>query len=309
MLLTNVVNIKWSGSNRKHFEGKGYVFTNYKDEFPVDVNDLTNSNKSRVDVNCDYCGDYYQTSWNKYKLRVIDGEIKKSCCKKCIGQKFKESFQLKYGVSNPSEIKEVVEKRKIVFMEKFGFDNPSKSPLIKSKKEATLLKNYGVKNPMDDLILREKSKIKKTNNGISCSYAQKYLNQILKGELNYNVSNIFIDIAFVDEKIYIEYDGSGHDLQVKYNQISKEDFDYKELQRYNFLKNLGWKMIRIVSNEKLPRFSEKIIQLFNLGKILLLENNWVVFDINNHCIISKTLNASYDYGHIIKITKDHLKPL
>lgn len=41
MLLTKRLKIKWFPANKKHYVSLGYKFTNYGDEFEIDVNDLS----------------------------------------------------------------------------------------------------------------------------------------------------------------------------------------------------------------------------------------------------------------------------
>jgi len=64
----------------------------------------------------------------------------------------------KYGVKNPSQMKEVKEKRKKTLLEKYGVDHPSKAKEIKEKKKETFLRKYGVENPMRLNEIKEKRK-------------------------------------------------------------------------------------------------------------------------------------------------------
>ena len=40
MLLTKTVKVKWHSTTKKFYVDKGYVFTNYRDEFEIKVEDL-----------------------------------------------------------------------------------------------------------------------------------------------------------------------------------------------------------------------------------------------------------------------------
>ena len=53
MLLTKTVLVKWNPSNKKYYEEKGYIFSKWKDEFEVKVDDLTKSSKALIKVICD----------------------------------------------------------------------------------------------------------------------------------------------------------------------------------------------------------------------------------------------------------------
>lgn len=60
-----LVEVKWSAKTRKHYESKGYRFTNYGDAFLVKAKDLLNSSKYNIEVICDFCGKaYYPTILN-----------------------------------------------------------------------------------------------------------------------------------------------------------------------------------------------------------------------------------------------------
>lgn len=50
MLLTKTILVKWNPSNRKWYESKGYIFSKWKDEFEVKVEDLTNGSHVLVNV-------------------------------------------------------------------------------------------------------------------------------------------------------------------------------------------------------------------------------------------------------------------
>ena len=78
--------VKWSKNNKQWYMDKGYVFTQYKDEFDVDVNDLTHGSHIKVDVVCDYCGKIIKVAWRDY-LRY---EYDKYSCKHCRQRKTSE---------------------------------------------------------------------------------------------------------------------------------------------------------------------------------------------------------------------------
>ena len=65
MLLNQEVNVVWTGNNKKHYEEKGYVFTNYKDSFLCKAEDLSPSSDYYVKLKCDYCGEEYNAMYKK----------------------------------------------------------------------------------------------------------------------------------------------------------------------------------------------------------------------------------------------------
>ncbi|GIU69097.1 MAG: hypothetical protein KatS3mg002_0333 [Candidatus Woesearchaeota archaeon] len=110
-----------------------------------------------------------------------------------IKEKQQKTLEERYGVKNPSQVKEFIEKRnktrelkkeeisknisqalctsekfkesverkKETFLEKYGVDNPSKSDIVKEKIRQTFLERYGVEAPMQIDEIKEKAK--KTN--------------------------------------------------------------------------------------------------------------------------------------------------
>lgn len=81
MILTEKVKIKWHPSNRQWYENKGYFFTKMKNEFEVDIKDLSNWSAAKIDIKCDNCGKIlFNIPWNNYKKHNKDG---KYFCRKC----------------------------------------------------------------------------------------------------------------------------------------------------------------------------------------------------------------------------------
>ena len=87
--------------------------------------------------------------------------------------KIKQTCLNKYGVENPSQSKEIQEKRRDVFLEKYGVENPYQAEEIKEKIKLIFLEKYGVEHQMQ---LEEiKEKIKQTNLE---RYGVEYISQL-----------------------------------------------------------------------------------------------------------------------------------
>jgi len=117
------------------------------------------------------------------------------------------------------------------------------------------------------------------NNNVPSSKQQIYLCNLLNGVLNKSIGQYNVDI-FLDNNIIVEYDGGGHNLQVKLGNMTKKEFINKEKRRNKFLKSKGYKIIKIISpNDYLP--SDKIIlKEIELAKeYFLLENTLYVINI------------------------------
>lgn len=83
MLLTKNITVKWLNRTRKWYENKGYIFTNYGDEFKVKVEDLTETNKEMIDLECD--NPNCKSKFSRYYYRYLrDKNIgRKDYCSKC----------------------------------------------------------------------------------------------------------------------------------------------------------------------------------------------------------------------------------
>ena len=80
-LITKEVIVTWNSKNKKWYESKGYLFTKWKDEFVVKVEDLSDGSKAFVDVQCDGCGGILtDIVWQSYK-RYIKEDGKYYCVK------------------------------------------------------------------------------------------------------------------------------------------------------------------------------------------------------------------------------------
>ena len=117
-----------------------------------------------------------------------------------------------------------------------------------------------------------------------CSKYQKYLCDIVNGKLNYPVDNCLLDIAFPDKMIYIEYNGGGHYVYHPIDEINKHD-----MKRQYFLKNKGWKLIKIISINNKELDDEIILKLIHIGEPYLLDtsHSWIEIDIDNMLIKCK----------------------
>lgn len=160
--------VKWMSATKEWYQSKGYVFTKIGDIFTVRAEDLSKGSSQKVVVICDYCGKEFGKEFYAYVKQHDDkyGD----CCSDCRSIKQKRIFLDKYGVENPSLVKEIQEKRKETFKQKYGVDNPFLLEEIQEKKKNTLMKNYGVDNPMKSTVIQDKAK-KTCLNKYGCEYS------------------------------------------------------------------------------------------------------------------------------------------
>lgn len=210
---------------------------------------------------------------------------------KNIVEKLKKTNNELYGGNSPCSSDYILEKIKKTNMDRYGDSCVLRLDSIKNKIKKTNLKKYGYENPSQSPIIREKinnSFIK--NSTMSTSSQQLRIHKLVGGELNYNISKCFLDIAFPKEKIYLEYDGGGHNLSVKLGNISQEEFNKKERNRYFLLKDFGYKEIRLLcDSDKLPA-DEILKYLVNYSKSVLKNKNYNSIRIN---IDSSEISINY----------------
>lgn len=243
-----------------------------------------------------------------------------------IRNKTENTCLMRYGVKTPLQSEKVKQKIKNTNIQKYGVLHPLQNEKIKQKQIQTVLDKYGVENIMQSKKHMEsalkktrqtsielygvypasksesiKNKIRTTfvsshNVGdIPASKNQIHLCNLYHGILNFPTKYYFLDIL-LENNIYCEYDGSGHNLNVTLGHLTQEEFDRKEIIRYKTLKSSGLKMFKIVHKGKKLPDDEKLLHIKQLATQLLsnTDNNWVVFDIDNDLFILKNYEIKYD---------------
>lgn len=338
MLISKEVEVSLNPMNIKYYEEKGYDIPKIKNKWgkfqtprgttiKVKVDDLQEGSHVEVEVLCDYCLETIKKPWKIYLRDNQNGIIHKDACDDCRIIKMKESNMQVYGEEQIFSIPEIREKIVKTNLKKYGYDNVAKNPEITIKQQNTLYNRYGTTNLYSIPRIREKAiktnllkygsewqmqnseilnKAKITlfeKQNYMCSNQQRYICRLLNGELNYPVSNCSLDIAFPGDKIYVEYNGGGHNLQVVFGNVSEKEFINKEIKRYYYLRSLGWKGIFINSYKDYLPSDEILLNEFNKALEWFLSNekgHWH-YNIN----IGNKIN-DMNFGRLRKITNDDL---
>lgn len=300
MLLSKDVEVKIVGRNMDYYENLGYEIPRYfnrkENKYTVkrgttimaQVSDLPKQSHVNVLVMCDYCKKEFHTRYDAL-INQRKSEIEKDCCFDCRAVKNEELNLIRYGVKNQFQREE-----------------------IKVKVKKTMIETYGVSHPMKSNEIKQKAINTMSNNGsIQTSRQQTYIHSIVGGILNYNDNTTgfySLDIAFPDDKVFIEYDGSGHSLQVVFGNKTECEFKREEVIRSSFLRRNGWREITIISNnDKIPS-NNQIIKIKN--EALLYLNNghsWITYDIDKNKVICSEYQTEYDFGKLRRITEKDLK--
>lgn len=133
-----------------------------------------------------------------------------------VKQKVIKTNRQKFGVDYPMQTKEFQERVKNTSREIYGVDHFTQNKDVIQRRKDTVKERYGVEYAIQNKDILHKSINSRYSHGtFTCSNQQYQLYEIIGGELNYPFKNFVIDIAYVEDKIAIEWDGSGHDLSVR----------------------------------------------------------------------------------------------
>lgn len=257
--------------------------------------------REKIEVPCNGCGTPRVICAGSYIA-----QNKTTYCPKCRQVHREKTTLEKYGCKNVFQLKEFQEKQKETVRRVYGTDNVFQNEEIKKKSKRTLIEKYGADHPMHIPEIKEIVKQKSfetlyKNGKQSCSSQQKHIHEVVGGEINHLIDCLWLDIYFEEDKIYLEYDGSGHDIDVKYHKITKDEFIQKEKIRYEILKSKGLKEIQIISrNDILPE--DEIIKNIKDVSFCVLKSgisNHIVFDVDNKTLRYRNFEMQYNFDKML----------
>lgn len=155
------------------------------------------------------------------------------------------------------------------------------------KRKKTCLKRYGVDSYSKTKEAREKARNNLMKQGcLQSSRGQENICNLVGGVLNYPFHGFFLDVLYEDW-LDIEYNGGGHDLPVKLNQMSKKDFIQREKNRSAAILSKGLKQLIIVcKDDKLPEEKELSNILFELIEQLRKDDlRKIVVDLTQNTLV------------------------
>ena len=306
MLLTKEVKVRLNGNNVNYYKQLGYdipmkeasksmkyqgidYVTDFKKSILVKIEDLSLNSRILIESTCDYCGELKPlTAYIDYNKQTKNGTLK-CCCEKCSPLKHRETM-----------------------LEKYGYEGTMQVPEIREKISQTNLKKYGCKSPAQSTEVRKKiTQTFYANSSQKSSKQQRYINNLYSGILNFPIKFYNADIYLPYDNLIIEFDGSGHALNVIMGHETMKEYQQKEIVRYSVIKNEGYKQIKIVSNnDKLPS-DQILLQMLSEAKQYFSEypnHNWIEYNIG----LSIVRNAEhkegvlYDYGKLRTIKDSEL---
>ena len=256
---------------------------------------------------CTYCSPKCTSNATETKSK-----IEKTCLAKYgvshssriegIQEKKKQTWLANYGVDNPFKNKEIQQKYKETMLANHGVDSPSKSEKIRAKQKVTIQALYGVDNVAKAEEIKQKIAKTLYSNGTGpCSKQQKYIHDLIGGELNYPVGRCMLDIAFPEDRVYFEYDGGGHDLSIKLGSVTPEEFKTAAFRRRMFLYKKGWKKICLISRKDFLPTDSTITSIVTKAHSILQERSWVAFDIDKGEISTSKFTEYFDFGELQRV--------
>lgn len=317
------VDVTINRANRKGYREMGYE-CDFGDVISVQFKNLYRPrNQLRIKIVCDHCGKEYEMSLSNYNA-LMRQEDKRSFCKECAHIKNQEVTLKKYGVKTVFALPEMQQKIKEINLKKYGAEYITQTDSFKEQRAKTNLEKYGCVSPFGDKKVREKSqKTLQDNYGVSNpsqskeiqekirqSFYQNNSQKVSKQQqaifncldqnkfcLNYPLLRYNIDIADELQKIAIEYNGGGHNLQVKLGTITPSQFIQKETFRKKQLYKKGWKIITFISENKNLIPEEKECQkLVNSAYAYFnIENrHWAEFLLEERIVKTSQFSMSFE---------------
>jgi len=261
------------------------ISCNVNDSITLTVSEIKqispNNTKIIICLLCNKCLKIFFRQLNTLTLEEISTNY--NLCKWC---KMAITNKNLYGAENAFASPEIKEKIRRKVLQKYNVEYISQAKEIKEKVKFTIQNKYGKQYTSTSQVPSIRAKQVKTlyiNGTQKCSKQQKYFFDILSTEfnckLNYPLSNLSLDIALIDEQINIEYNGSGHKLNIKLGSMTEQQFKHKEIKRSIIINKYNWKQIFIIApHDKIKNYTdEEYIKIINIAIMYLLNTNhhWV----------------------------------
>ena len=228
-----------------------------------------------------------------------------------IQNKRTKTFIEYFGTPTPLQNKECLEKLKKTNMDRYGVEFTMQLEETKQKAKQAFLEKYGYDNPMKSPEFLEKWFLKNGSNFVKSSRQQQYLCNLYNGIINYPFKCFALDIFLPEDKLDVEFDGSGHRMSISLGSISEEDFEKKELYRNVAIKREGYKQMRIISTTDLLPSDTVLLQMLSDAKSyfsLYPNHSWIEFSIDTSTVRNAEHKDGipYQYGSLRAIKESDL---
>ena len=259
LIIPQRVCVRIAAPNAAHYAGLGHA-VRVGSQLTVDVAELPPSSAQPVRCRCDVCGAEFVQRFSLWTRHQGDPLPLDTCSSPaCRREKRRRLSQLRHGVDHPTQTAEVRRRMADTMEARLGVRCSFQSDEVRRRTAATNLARYG-----DEGYARTDDHHRKTaaaclrrlgmpgaSSGTRCSQQQRFLSMLLGGRLNFPVGAWRLDVAWPERMVYLEYDGSGHRLDVLFGQCTPAEFDARERRRFGALCAAGWRLIRLVSPDDL----------------------------------------------------------
>ena len=332
-LITKEVEVRPTGKMIQYYRDKGYD-AKHKQLLIVKVEDLPRKSFIHVDVLCDNCGDVVCTPTYMDYLNSIE-KFGNYVCAKCGTVHIVETFMNKYGVSSPAKLEDTIQKMKRTMIarygvqyfsqstelrektiqtwqQKYGVDNPAKDNDVKKKTVQTCRNIFGVDHPAQSFEVRKKMcETFYANSSQKASKQQCHINNLYQGILNYPIKYYNVDIYLPNDNLVVEYDGGGHMLNVVTGRETLDEYNHKEIVRYNVIKYEGYKQMRIISSRDLLPSDSILLQMLDEARnyFSTTSHSWITYDIDQSLMFNAEHKDGihYSYGELRTIKEVDLQ--
>lgn len=256
MIISKTTLLKWNRANKKRYTDLGYHFTQYGDEFKVDVNDLSRSCTAMITVRCDFCGKEYKKTYKEWRSRHNKNDTIDACASyKCRSLKTQQTNMERYGCNCVFKNEDIKRKIRESMMDIYGVEYTIQHPASKQKYHNTMRERYGVDwYSQTDEFGNKYWQTRLANGHYPTSKVEQQMCRALTSLYGNNAHPSYIyDKICMDCmldingcKIDIEYDGQYWHEDRKDRDANRDAFVYKE----------GFKLVRIKGNYEAPTTKE-----------------------------------------------------
>ena len=164
MILDNLIEIRLSSSNYKHYFSLGY---NGKlgEKILVKAKDLPDGTSVEEERMCDCCGKIYRMKHQRHikRMKIWEEDLCVECAhldkyKNKTATKREKTCMEKYGERNPSCVAEFQQNRTNTMLKLYGVENYFQSQEFSEKSIKPSLEKYGVEHPCQNKEVKEKFK-------------------------------------------------------------------------------------------------------------------------------------------------------
>jgi hypothetical protein len=255
MIKDKKIKIKINPSNFNHYKDKYDIKCG--ETIEIDILDLYENSKSKINVICDVCGKEKMIANDMYNKNIKNGGYY-ACSRKCAQKKIENTTIEKYGVENPFQSDIIKEKIKETNLVKYGVEYYTQTEEMLSKTKETCLEKYGVEHHLQKSDIFEKQiQTNLEKYGVNYySQTEMFKNKIKKTYNNKIIEN-FDNVINIDNDYYHLICECGDIFKLNINQYNRFNLIDRYCQKCKPIKsNKESQLLEFIKNN----YSGKIIE-------------------------------------------------